>query len=237
MRVRAFLVLATLMCAATPVHATPTNDSFASAVSIPSIPWSTSRSTVGATLQTGERQPTCGHTAATVWYKLTVAQTTPVGVSAFNSAYDTTLAVYTGSAVNTLLQTSCSDDAGTRKQSMVGWLATAGKTYYIQAGTGLESAPGILRLRVAYGQKIDGTLAAPGPNGFTLIFPYAASATADKDTQEGGVRLLAGLCPTEQFCFSFDIFDADFDHKTVGGGIMNVCYNIPAQVCYKIALP
>ena len=63
--------------AASPAASPPANDAFAAAQAITTLPFNTSESTAGATLEAGEPQPGCttGITA-TVWFKVTPSTTT-----------------------------------------------------------------------------------------------------------------------------------------------------------------
>lgn len=134
----------------------PLNDSFSSAWTIPaSVPRSLRTANFAATAEAGE--PAHGGAAAnkTVWYKWTAPATATYIVSTKGSAYntftagtpdtygtaalDTTLGVYTGSAVNslsTVAQNNDYDAAGTLMPwSRTSFAATSGTTYYFAVGT------------------------------------------------------------------------------------------------------
>jgi hypothetical protein len=127
----------------------PANDDFAAAKPV-ALGSSTTIQTSGATLQTGEPTPTCNATAAgSVWFKWSpgvnragvVAQTA-------GSTYDTVLAIYTGSSVESLAELGCNDDRGAlNEKSRIQFDATAGTTYYFQA-TGAGGAAGSLQFTV-----------------------------------------------------------------------------------------
>ncbi|MDJ0770869.1 MAG: calcium-binding protein [Ilumatobacter sp.] len=87
-----------------------------------------------ATGETGEQLPSCHATDTqinSVWY----SWQPPVGgtatIDTFGSAFDTVLAVYTGSAIGSLTEVVCNDDTG-GVQSEVVFTATAYETYLIR---------------------------------------------------------------------------------------------------------
>ena len=74
-----------------PSAAPPTNDAFAAAQAITTLPFNTSENTAGATLEAAEPQPGCttGITA-TVWFKVTPSSTVPLTLSTVGSSYTLT---------------------------------------------------------------------------------------------------------------------------------------------------
>jgi hypothetical protein len=138
----------------------PPNDNFANAVPITTLPAQFSATTDSATTEPGE--PTrfnCGGVMTTVdntvWYSFTPTTTGYVALDTFlsDAGYDTVLAVYTGSAVNSLNPVVCNQDTDTPGgggsiQSRVTFNAAAGTTYRIQVG-GSQGTFGNLVLRAA----------------------------------------------------------------------------------------
>ena len=121
----------------------PTGNCFSTAVAITAVPYTNSKSTTGATLETGEPRP-CGSIGGTVWYTYTPSTSGTKITDTVGSAYDTVLAVYTGSTLTGLTLVGCNDDiSGADLDSRVTWTATAGVTYRIQAG-GYNGATGSL---------------------------------------------------------------------------------------------
>lgn len=121
----------------------PTGNCFSSAVAITSVPYTQSKSTSGATLETGEPRP-CGSIGATVWYTYTPSTSGTKTADTVGSSHDTVLAVYTGSSLTGLTNVGCNDDISTSDlDSRVSWTATAGVTYRIQVG-GYNGATGSL---------------------------------------------------------------------------------------------
>ena len=121
------------------------NDDKANAIVIPEpIPYSNSQSPVGATTELGEPL-SCGDIGSTVWYEFTPSQNLDLAADTFTSAYDTVLAVYTGTPgvlpdPGDLV--GCNDDTA-GFQSRVDFAAAAGTTYQFQVG-GFEGDTGSL---------------------------------------------------------------------------------------------
>lgn len=118
----------------------PGNDNFASAQAVDSLPAHITLYTQSATTQTGEPgNVPCGsqsvHPNATVWYSFTSASTQNVAIATRGSDYYTTIAVFTGSAVDglTLVPGACGFDNATQF-AQVTFSASAGTTYYVQIG-------------------------------------------------------------------------------------------------------
>ena len=107
----------------------PANDDLADAILITSLPFTDSRSTVGATREPFEPQP-CAGIGSTVWYSFTPAIDTQVVADTVGSDFDTALAAYTGG----FLAAPCDDDGGPGLLSTVSFVANAGATYYFQVG-------------------------------------------------------------------------------------------------------
>ena len=120
-------------------HATapPPNDNLDNAIIIPAKPFDDSLSTDAATTEDGEPQP-CVGIANTVWYAFTETADQFAQAGTFGSGFDTALAVYSGpppglATFDDLTLIGCNDDYGSL-QSKVSFAASAGVTYYFQAG-------------------------------------------------------------------------------------------------------
>ena len=132
--------------------APPANDSFAGTTISTG---QQSVNTAAATVQTGE--PTsfsCGGstltTGRTAWYTLQPAASTQYTLTTVGSAFDTVLAVYTGSAVNSLTSVSCNDDFNGAQTSQVQFTAQAGTLYRVQlGGYDAEGGNGVLNVAAA----------------------------------------------------------------------------------------
>ncbi len=119
----------------------PTNDNFAAAQAITTLPTQVKEFTQSATTEAGEPTSlTCNAASVnpdcTVWFSFTAPTTQTLVVDTAPSDYFTTVAVYTGSAVNalTLVPGDCSIAGLSTLGSHVSFSAVAGTTYYIQVG-------------------------------------------------------------------------------------------------------
>jgi len=121
-----------LLSASPAAAAPPANDDFDAAVAFTALPFDATANTIDATRATDD--PECiGPDNNTVWYSVTLASTTEVVVDTFGSDYDTTLSAWTGTRGN-LTQVDCNDDFGSL-QSRISFIAEAGVTYYLMAGS------------------------------------------------------------------------------------------------------
>lgn len=125
------------------------NDNFANARSIYNFIGSNlsiSDTNVGSTGETGEPNHVGVSTPInSVWYSWVAPSNVSMTFDTTGSTYDTTLAVYTGAAVNSLTLVTGNDDMPTLSQSRVTFAATAGTTYYI-AVDGFNANTGTLVL-------------------------------------------------------------------------------------------
>jgi hypothetical protein len=132
-----------LAVAGTARAAPPDNDNFASAAEIPATQFTdATRNTKGATLEHKEQQP-CGGIEATVWYRHTPASSGRLVADATGSAFDSVVAIYTGSELEHLTLVGCADD-GFFTAARIGFDAVGGTTYFFQVG-GFYGKAGSLR--------------------------------------------------------------------------------------------
>src|SRR5579862_224206 len=149
--------------------AAPANDNFANAVNLgSSMPLTVNGTNLNATWEAGEPNHGNGDGQSSIWYKWIAPSTGSVYISTAGSAFDTTLAVYTGTAVNALTLVGQNDDAigdnpnpGTGSTSLVAIQAAAGTTYYI-AIDGLQGAQGNTTLSISAGAVL--SVVATTPN-------------------------------------------------------------------------
>ncbi len=123
------------------LHAPPPkgNDDFAgSIVVVGPLPYGNKEDAGGATLEPGEPRP-CGGIDNTVWYSFTPASDVVLAASTDGSSYNTALAVYTGSTLNSLVAVGCDDNAGFGQNSRLTFNAQAGVTYHFQVGGAREA--------------------------------------------------------------------------------------------------
>ncbi len=156
------------------VQPPPANDNFANATTISGATGTTTGNTSFATRETGEPLPGTGPTAS-IWYKFTAAGSGPASINTCNSAFDTLLGVYTGSAVNALTTVVTNDDgsgltcSGSPYWSRVSFTATQGTTYYVLVD-GYNGDKGAVTL--------NWTLpAAPAPTGVSGTVTEAGTGT------------------------------------------------------------
>jgi Ca2+-binding RTX toxin-like protein len=167
----------------------PANDDFADAVVIDGRGGTTTGSNRGATEEEGERvHAGCGE--ASVWYRWTAPETEDVRFDTRGSNFDTTLAVYTGTAVDALSVVAENDDFGSL-DSDLSFEATAGSTYAISVA-GCGGSIGNFTLHWFHGAIILGTRnddELVGTSGRDYI---AAGRGNDVVRGLGGADFLAG---------------------------------------------
>ena len=137
----------------------PLNDGFHSATYIsPSGGLFTGKNTE-ATKETGEPNHAGKTGGASVWWRWTAPADGTATINTFGSDFDTLLAVYIGSYVNSLTPIAYNDDACNTVQSQVSFNAFQGTTYKI-AVDGLNGAQGNIRLRLVPDQPANDNFAA-----------------------------------------------------------------------------
>jgi hypothetical protein len=146
----AALVLGLVLVAPSPaVAAPPANDDFDNAVAFSAVPFEATQDTTEATVADDDPTDCVGGSTNTVWFAVTLAATTEIGVDTIGSDYDTVLSAWTGprGALNLV---ACNDDSG-GVQSRIAFTAQAGVTYHVLVGTFPGSPPGNL---VLHGQAL-----------------------------------------------------------------------------------
>jgi len=110
---------------------TPPNDNFADRVVITALPFTDNVNTSNATTETDEPSP-CA-IGATVWYEFTPSLNMVLVADTFGSDFDTALAVYDVNPFPNANPITCNAFGG-GQQTRISFTATAGTTYYLQAG-------------------------------------------------------------------------------------------------------
>ncbi|MGD0090227.1 MAG: S8 family serine peptidase [Planctomycetota bacterium] len=155
----------------------PLNDDFANATVITSFDVQTG-SNVNATKEPNEPNHAGNYGGKSVWWQWTPANPAHIAISTQDSAFDTVLAVYTGSALASLTEVASNNDEDALAgivTSRVEFDAVAGTTYWI-AVDGFDGASGNIRLHL---QPISTTVrifattpwaskAGPTPGTFTV---------------------------------------------------------------------
>jgi len=111
----------------------PQNDNFASAQAISGTSVAVAGSTLGASTEAGEANPTGQNGGHSVWYQWTAPATGHFNLAAFSTAIDMTAAIYTGTSLSNLSLVGANDDSiSYNTDSLISFNATAGQSYYIQ---------------------------------------------------------------------------------------------------------
>jgi PASTA domain len=172
------VLVAALVVPATALASPPVNDNFANAQVVSGDTGTVAGTTVDATFEAGEPEHAYDGSGASVWYRWTAPSSGWATFGACNSNFDTVLAVYTGSTVNTLA--SVSGDWG---WCSVRWEAVAGAEYRIAVD--------------GYYDRGDFTLAwnrTPPPPYWTDA-PTVSGAAVDGSTLTGSLGSWTGVQP------------------------------------------
>lgn len=163
---------------------TPANDSFANAILITLSESNTatlSGYNTNATKQAGEPNHADNAGGRSVWWRWTAPAAGPVTIDLRGSYFDTTLGVYTGTAVNGLATIAGNDDLSSSphvQASSVTFNAVAGTTYFI-AVDGFDADCAALTLNFAFtptgpllpiitSQPVSTTVASGGSASFSV---------------------------------------------------------------------
>jgi subtilisin family serine protease len=136
----------------------PANNNFTNRITVAPGTTSTTGNNRFATRETNEPLNPAVAGGKTVWWQWTAGSNGSVTFSTAGSSFDTTLAVYTGNAVNALTLVGSNDDSS-GVQSAVTFPATSGTTYRIQVD-GYAGATGDIVLN--YPAPSGGAAGAPG---------------------------------------------------------------------------
>jgi PKD domain len=209
----------------TALAASPTNDDFANATIISSLPFSDVADITTATTEAGEPTGGCGLVPAqTVWYSITPASNIAVQIDTAGSTFfDSLFFLYQqeGTGLGGLVSSTCPGQSGT-------FHLQAGTTYYIQAGSAGFSAGGTLHLNV---RQIP-----PPPNdnfaNATAIspaaLPFSDTQIATSATTEPGEPVPAcapGQSLPNSWWYSFTVTSAgSFTASSTGGMAVIAAY-------------
>jgi hypothetical protein len=126
------------------------NDNFASRIQIPSAGGTVTGSNTISTKESGEPNHGGVPGGKSVWWTWTAPTNSLVSISLDGSSFDTTLGVYQGTSVASLVSVAQDDEGGAASCSRVIFTATAGVTYQI-AVDGYYGASGNINLTVKPG--------------------------------------------------------------------------------------
>lgn len=111
--------------------ASSSNDAFASSAILSSLPIAVTASNVSATLEVGEPRHAGVSGGHSLWWQFTATASDRIGIDTAGSNFDTTLAVYQGNSLETLIPVAANDDDNDDGSSRVSVNAVAGNTYFI----------------------------------------------------------------------------------------------------------
>jgi hypothetical protein len=134
----------------------PANDNFANAIKVPNAGAVYLSNNKLATIEPDEPKhgglPKAG---ASLWWLYSPSIDTDLLIDTAGSAFDTVIAVYTGSSLKTLQSVISADNIGTRKQAFLTLHATKGIAYHIAVASANTNGTGTLNLRFAPGGQPD----------------------------------------------------------------------------------
>jgi subtilisin family serine protease len=135
-----------LLGTAPPTPVRPANDAFASAVVASTATWTLMGNNTGGTSETGEPAHAGNSAAKSVWWAFTAPSSGTCTVRTQGSAFDTVLAVYTGTLVGTLVAVASNDNSNsTVLDSTVSFSTVKGTVYRIVVD-GKSGASGVIQL-------------------------------------------------------------------------------------------
>lgn len=112
----------------------PSNDDFANAEVVGTLPFSATKDTSAGTTESGEPNPSCNYTGqqpvGSIWYRYTPLSDGWVSASTFGSYPTTAFAAYTGDALGALSEMACRTQYG-----RMTFAVQAGQTYSFFVGT------------------------------------------------------------------------------------------------------
>ena len=173
-----------------PILIPPTNDNFASRVTISSTPATVTGNNRNATAEPGEH-PHAGRAATkSVWWTWTAPTNGVATITTLGSDFDTILAVYTGNAVNALTEKASNDDFSIFFSSQVTFAVTSGTAYQI-AVDGFFGSEGNISMNISMsGGVTNDNFAARIPIQGINVTAYGSNLGA---SSEPGEPLHAGV--------------------------------------------
>ncbi|OKI36833.1 hypothetical protein A6A25_20220 [Saccharothrix sp. CB00851] len=139
----------------------PANDAFDHAERVTSLPHTADASLAGATEEPGEPESRCGKSTRSLWYAVTLPETTPVvvaptwGIPRFE--------VYTGSQLKDLTEVTCAWNGG------VSFRATGGTTYYLRVADVFDSTSASFSIAAARPIRAGFSYLPGAPSTFTDV--------------------------------------------------------------------
>jgi len=163
----------------------PTNDAFANRATIPSAGGTVVGNNSSATSESGEPFHVGAPANRSLWWTWTPAASGAYSVSTAGSDFDTILAVYRGSGVDSLASVASNDDESSAiRTSRLRFDATAGVTYQIAVAS-YGVAAGAIQLTVA---PISGGATAPASDAFARRSALPAAGGTVEGSNVGATR-------------------------------------------------
>ena len=152
----------------------PANDQFAGALVLSGSAAIVIGQNVTATKETGEPAHAGDPGGRSVWYRWTAPSSGTWAFDTAGSSFDTTLGVYTGSAVNALTLIGSDDDAREDRSSRVTFTAVAGTAYRIAVdGFGGANGDFALKLLPTLAPEVIYETGFEAAQGFSTSLPLA----------------------------------------------------------------
>jgi hypothetical protein len=151
------------------------NDQFASAQILTGAAAIVSGQNVTSTKEPGEPDHAGDPGGRSVWYRWTAPTNGTWALDTSGSSFDTTLAVYTGNAVNALTVVASNDDARPDRSSRLAFTATAGTTYRIAVdGFSGDNGTFVLKLLPTLAPQIIYATGFESTQGFGTALPLSS---------------------------------------------------------------
>ncbi len=145
-----------------PAPVDSSSDSFGSRTLLVGANLSAAGDNTKSTRELGEPSNAGALGGKSVWWSWTAQRGGAVSISTAGSSFDTTLGIYTGTAVNALFSVAASDDeSGSIVTSLATFMAIAGQTYQISVD-GFKGASGQIRLAIVANNNFANRTAVTG---------------------------------------------------------------------------
>ena len=195
----------------------PSNDNFVDAIVIPPAGGQVIGTNEGATREAGEPPAHGVLCDSSVWWRWQSATDGPVTINTFDSEFDTTFAVYTGTALGNLYRIDHSNDIGEGTAGQVHFDADAGTTYWIAVG-GVNNSVGQIGLNVITdipaNDKFENSTRVH-PNGGRFLGTNVGATKEYAEPDHAGYDGVASVWwhwkPARSGPVSIDLADSDFD--------------------------
>lgn len=217
-RVCRFILLALLVLPWTIALAQPINNHFSNSALIVGDRGRVESSNHAATKETGEPDHAGVAGGSSVWWHWTAPAGGSVIFDTFGSDFDTLLAVYTGSSLDTLTLAGSNDDAGGGSRSRVAISVVAGTTYRIAVdGYGGEQGDIVLNWNPALppaNDQLVNAIVLTGTSGTAIGSNVAAtkeSGEPNHDGRTGGSSVWWQWTAPADGVVIFDTLGSDFD--------------------------